>query len=192
MKTTFVLRTLFAALLPLTYAQDALTVLRLNGLTAHADAIEADPALVAIINGRDDIQIFAPPNSVYEALESSSPGGPQRRETNRNPQTNGQTGKKRPAPRRKRQDVTPFPASNFDELISVIDEQWPEYCNLGPGQPQRFVTNAAGSPGPAGTLSGLQITTGGGNVVDATGGPFKYDKGIIYVVEGYTYLIRIP
>jgi len=76
-----------------------------------------------------------------------------------------------------------LPPSNFEELISVIDEDIPGgYSNLGPGQPQRFISNLAGSFGPGATTF-RQVTTGGGDVVRTTGGPFKYNKGVIYVVS---------
>jgi hypothetical protein len=192
--------TILATFISASLAQDALSVLRLNGLNTFADKIEADPSLLSVVNGRDDVQLYAVPDSVYASgacAPPAQPRGAQRRQTAIDPQTAVQATKKPPAPRAKRDNwwnrkkgpkgpkgpPIQLPPSNFDELISVIDGQYPGYSNLGPGQPQRLISNLAGSFGRGGSTTFREVTSGGGDVVRTTQGPYKYNKGIIYVVN---------
>lgn len=67
----------------------------------------------------------------------------------------------------------------------------PEYVNLGPGLKQRLVARRANSTYEYQT-DGIEISTGGGDIVQTSGTPIMFKGGVIFPVDAYVAPIRIP
>lgn len=171
------------------YSNTLIETLILHGFTSYATGLQSNPELLALLENRNDITIWAPINS---AITSSSwvprqSKGIYRRQSASSysstishspPSPNTGSIPKREA------SNTP---SNFLRLYTFLND--PEYVNLGEDQPLRHVSNFA-APLPGQSVSRISVRSGGGNTVSQVSGPFKYDGGIIYGVSGYIPLSR--
>lgn len=163
--------------------QGIVEILKANNLTAFAAELSTFPNIIDLINGRNDITVFAPTNSVIEGPYSKNTTLRLRQNSGES-RTAALIGKKRPKPTqertKKRQATVDLPDSNYEIHYSVLED--PEFVNLGPDQPGRFVSNSAGRPDGVG-LAFLEVVTGNGDVVSQVDGPFKFNRGVIYSVN---------
>lgn len=176
---------------------DLLDVLRRRGFTELATRIEEYPGLFEEISTRNDLVVYAPPNSAFEGDSLDDSEG---EILDDHPNTHGPRPKKpkhksskravdRRAPgyvrgigdgsNKRRRDCDSGTCkqllpSNF-QVIQTLQRD-PEFVNLGPGQGARFVTFYAGSD-----TAQLQIITGKGVVVNITEETkIRFDRGVIH------------
>ncbi|RPA74896.1 hypothetical protein BJ508DRAFT_312457 [Ascobolus immersus RN42] len=175
---------------------DVLAILRLNDLTEYASSLEQNPELLQLINSRNDLKVFATRNNGLARRQTSTgpPSSEDRSSTEPPPRLSPTQAqmiqhfvKQPPNPpgrrptRRDGSDGFEFPRSNYETLITYLED--PAYVNLGEKEPVRFISNHAGGKLGKGEIAALEITTGGGDVVRTLDGPFKFDRGVIYVID---------
>ncbi|KAF8248965.1 hypothetical protein K440DRAFT_582783 [Wilcoxina mikolae CBS 423.85] len=154
-----------------------LEILRANGLGNYADLLEfRAPLTLAKLIGRNDITIFAPSNSVTPPANATL----RRRDAIGEAIASQQMTDDSPPPPKKRQ--AQLPDSNFQVRRTFLND--PNFVNIG-GENLNIVTNYASPTTPGDVSADIEITTGFGNMVNATGEPIKFNAGIIYVVDSY-------
>lgn len=184
-----------------TTGSDLLSVLRANELTGFATFLTQEGSgLLTQLNNREenDVTLFAPPG------DAPNPAGISRRQVITQNQAllaslacSPPRGGRRPSA----QSVPPPPPANETELQrrqlppqgdidptnyelreTFLDS--PDYVNLGPNQPLNWVSNYFAPDNGTG-IAQIQFTSGNNTLVRTTGGPLKYNKGIIYIIDRY-------
>jgi hypothetical protein len=82
-----------------------------------------------------------------------------------------------PPEKKKRQQLSD---SNHRKHRTFLND--PAFINLG-GENLNLVTNYASPQTPGDSFADTEITTGLGNIVNATGEPIKFNEGVIYVID---------
>ncbi|KAI5846654.1 FAS1 domain-containing protein [Tricharina praecox] len=174
--------------LPLVYGQPLIDVLVTRGFTEYAANLQAYPALLARLQDRNDITVWAVPNK-YVTSPDSATSSPRlvRRQSEVEVSASISHDGKPPTSGISKRQAGGNAASNFMTLRTFLED--PTFVNLGPGQPGRYVRSYTDSP-PGSDQANIQITTGLGTVITQFSGPFKYDKGLIYGVTNFPTLPR--
>lgn len=193
------LLTLSALFLSPVFSQQSSLLNRLNelGLSGYAIMLaKFNPELVAEIGARRDITVYAPGNrAVAKFLLLNKLGLNKRVRIKITPRaaTSLSAAHSKPPPdvfksinigisrRQVNRGPAGFPDSNFQTIITFHRD--PDFTNLGPDQPVRFVSNLAAPPNQnPNSVAQTQIVTGSGNTQATLRGPFKFKNGVIYEV----------
>lgn len=166
---------LSAALAASVLAQDdVVSRCRKLGYTEFAKQLELYPQLLNSIKKRSDTVVWAVPNAMV--LRKFGNGTIHKRSA---ADASSQASHQPPTPYRRKRQLSRLPASNAETLFTFLED--PTFVNLGPGQPGRLVSSYVGTSSPA--EASVKIASGLGQSNQQTGGPFKFDKGIIYIVD---------
>ncbi|KAF8541776.1 hypothetical protein BDD12DRAFT_877933 [Trichophaea hybrida] len=185
----FIVAAIFVAVLLVNaHAGDGgiLSVLRSNGLHNYAKFLETHaPLTLAKLKGRTDITCFAvckeapvdPPRHRNTTLQRRDPTGEAQA-------AQQMTDDSAPPPAKmKRQQY--LSDSNFQKRRTFLND--PAFINIG-SELLSLVTNYASPQNPGDNGADMEITTGLGKIINATGEPIKFKQGIIYVIDDWFIL----
>jgi hypothetical protein len=162
--------------LALVHSQDLIPRCRELGYHEYAAQLEQHPDLVASYYARSDSIVWVVSDTVVVAALGNNTNSKRALTV---AQLASQSSHLAPTPYKKRQQQLAL--SNAETMFMFLDD--PVYVNLGPGQPARFVKSFAGTDSQS--QANYQIASGLGSVISQTKGPFKFDRGVIYEVEGF-------
>ncbi|KAF8249490.1 hypothetical protein K440DRAFT_620854 [Wilcoxina mikolae CBS 423.85] len=168
---------LFLSFLSLTHAHDVITRCHDLGFKAYALQLSLRPDLLKRINSRGDTAIWAAPDAAVQALFGNNTKL-QKRQSSAATLSSTATAKA-PPPNAKRHEIT---ASYGETLYTYLDD--PTFVNLGRGQPGRVVSKYLGNSSSLSDAT-FEILSGMGAVTKQISGPFAFDKGVIFGVDGF-------
>jgi len=154
--------------------QDMFDVLNQNGLTSFASDLQRDTALIAKVNQRNDITIYAPTNLAMATAPNSGNHKLRKRANEASNSYHISHFGPPPYPMTKRHNSA-IRESGLLTLATFLED--PAHVNLGQGQPGRAVQS--------GQEGSIEISSGMGAIARQVAGPFPFDGGNIYAVDGY-------
>jgi hypothetical protein len=164
--------------LAVVHCQDIISRCRELGYNGYANLLEQQPDLLASYKARADSTVWVVSDAVVAAALGNNTN--QKRAVSV-AQLASQSSHLAPTPYTKRQ--MQLASSNAETMFIYLDD--PQYVNLGPGQPGRMVKSFTGTDSQSEAT--YQIASGLGSVISQTRGPFKFDRGVIYEVEGFKF-----
>jgi len=190
MKFTYPFALLSLVFVPV-HGLDLIDALVKHGFTKFAKDLQLYPDLMKKFEGRNDVTVWAPVNEAVTPVKKHkdlSKGHSKvrrglllRRQTNSEYSAQISHSGPPPGSRPAKRGHSEMSPSNFVTLRSFLEN--PEFVNLGPHQPGRFVSSYQASPDSDEPF--VQVSAGGGETTDQVSGPFKYDYGLIYGVNSF-------